>query len=83
MKKEFVKDYSVFSPSVLFKLFVKALARRDTPFMKRLVNACHENKGQFMRLLNAARECTLLVSLEIQVMVGKWEAFNATIEAVA
>jgi hypothetical protein len=77
MNKEFFKDYSRVSPYERFGLVAKALARRDTLFVKRLVNACNTGRNQYARYLAAARECTLQVSLGMQVAAGRWETCNA------
>lgn len=80
MKKDFFKDYSTISPYERFRLVVKALARGDKSFVKRLANSCHTGRSQYARHLNAARECALLVSLDMHVAVGRWEVCNAILQ---
>src|SRR5450759_271684 len=79
MRKEFHKDYSRLSTYQRFSLVVKKLAREDKAEVRRLVNSCPTGRDQYTKLLNAARECTLLISLELQVMVGRWESFNTLV----
>src|SRR5450759_4256188 len=83
MKKDFFKDYSTLDPYERFRMVVKALARGDTSFVKRLANACRTGRSQYARLLNAARDCAMLVSLEIQTVVGRWQMFNTILQLFA
>lgn len=77
MKKDFFKDYSTINPHERFRLAVKALAREDRVDLKRLVNSCRTDRGQFARLLEAARRCTTVLVPSITEMLGRWETFSA------
>jgi len=79
MRKEFYKDYSRLSTYQRFWLMVIKLAREDKAEVRRLVNSCPTGRDQYAKLLDAARECTLLISLEMQVIVGHWESFNTLV----
>ena len=82
MKKDFFKDYSKLTPYERFRLVVKAMARSDTACLKQLVNSCRTDKGQFARLLDAARSCTMVLVPSITEMMGRWEMFNAMMHLV-
>ena len=76
-------DYTRITLDKRARLIIKALARGDTPFVSRLINSCHDDRTQLAGHLKGARECTLLVSLELQVILGRWEAFNALLLPIA
>jgi len=76
-------NYSKINPYERARLFVKALERGDLPYAKRLANSSDTGQTQFARHLKGARECTLLVSLELQMILGGWEAFNAFLLPIA
>lgn len=77
MKKHLIEDYSTINPHERFRLAVKALARSDTVCLKQLVNSCRTGRSQFVKQLEAARQCTVALVPSICEKLGRWETFSA------
>jgi len=80
MKKDFIKDYTAINPHGRVRLVVGALAREDRVDLKRLVNSCRADRSQFIRLLDAARQCTMVLVPTICDMQSRWKTFSAMMQ---